>query len=170
MKYLAISSRNGWGIADTKKDALSIAAKNSVSFRHGEKLPEKPWIIGENTFSIYEINASDDTNIIHLRDKPNWGVFVDDMGYIHHPETISLRKIKADSSELTEFISDIWMDAIDECFYRAEKLLDMAKCKGDRTMRRRAVSKLKDADMWWDQLKELLEDMRENKDTQEVES
>lgn len=166
MKYLAISSRNGWGIADSKKDALSIAAKNSVSFGYHAKLTEEPWIIGENTFSLYEIEASDNARVADLR-KPNWGVFVDEMGYITHPETLSLRKIKAPT---TEFISDIWMDAIDECLYRAEKLLDMAKCKEDSMKRRRAVSKLKDADMYWEDFKEDLEEMRENKDTQEVES
>ena len=169
MKYLAISSRNGWGIADTKKDALSIAAKNSVSFGYHAKLDEEPWILGENTFSIYEIDAYPTAKVSDLR-KPNWGVFVDEMGYISHPEAMSLRKIKADSSELVEFISDIWMDAIDECFYRAEKLLDMAKCKHDSHQRRMAVAKLKDADMHWEELKEDLEEMREIKNTQEVES
>lgn len=166
MKYLAISSRHGWSIADTLKDALTVAAKNSASFGYNAKLPEEPWIIGKDTFSLYEIEASESTKFSDLI-KPNWGVFVDEMGYITHPETISLRKIKAPT---TEYISDIWMDAIDECIYRTEKLLDMAKCKEDSMKRRRAVSKLKDADMWWEDLKEDLEEMRENKDTREVES
>jgi hypothetical protein len=170
MKYLVINSRLGWGIGDTPKAALSVAAKHSVkSPRDVAKRTEEPWIVGEDTHSIYELDISESAPHHVFKDN-NWRVFLDDMGYIHHPETVSLRKVKY--AHKFESISDIWMDAIDEAFDRITRLVDMASSKKKHPSLTATEGKVWDADFRWERLKEVVEGIVEEKlkNTQEVES